>query len=158
MADLSAFNAAPARQAERYLRDACDSRVFAAAVGAGRPYPDADALLAAADTAVEAMSWDDVLEAMRGHSRIGDRPTQRESHAEQSGVTDADRAELTEGNAAYEQRFGHIYLVCATGLTGRDMLADLHRRLANDQIAERGVARRELKNITRLRLRKLLTP
>lgn len=156
MADLSAFNAAPAGQAERYLRDACDSTAFATAVSAGRPYPDAGALLAAADTAVEAMSWDDVLEAMSAHPRIGDRAAQPDSRAEQSGVTDADRAELIEANAAYEQRFGHIYLVCASGLTGRDMLTDIHRRLANDQTAERGVARRELKNITRLRLRKLL--
>lgn len=158
MADLGAFNVAPDRQAERYLRDACDSKTFTAAVLGGRPYPDLAALLAAADAAVDAMSWDDVLEAMSAHPRIGERAVHGESRAEQAGVADADRAELTAANAEYERRFGHVYLVCATGLSGRDMVADLRRRLANNEKAERDVAKRELGNIARLRLRKLLTP
>jgi len=157
MVTLAAFNAAPAGEAERCLRGACDSAAFTTAMLASRPYPDETALLAAADTATEALTWDDVLEAMAAHPRIGDRVSGH-SAAEQAGVNAADRDALAAANAAYEARFGHVYLVCATGLTGRDMLADVRRRLANDDQTERRVAQRELMNITRLRLSRLLRP
>jgi 2-oxo-4-hydroxy-4-carboxy-5-ureidoimidazoline decarboxylase len=64
---------------------------------------------------------------------------------------------LTEGNLAYEKRFGHVFLICASGLSGWEMLDQLRTRLANDPEAERTVVRRELLKITQLRLAKLLT-
>lgn len=64
--------------------------------------------------------------------------------------------ELAEGNHAYEERFGHVYLVCATGLSAEEMLARLRGRLGNDEETERDVVRAELAKITRLRLTKLL--
>ncbi|MDP9861755.1 2-oxo-4-hydroxy-4-carboxy-5-ureidoimidazoline decarboxylase [Streptosporangium brasiliense] len=63
---------------------------------------------------------------------------------------------LAEGNRAYEERFGHVYLVCATGLTAEEMLSRLRGRLRNDDDAEHGVVRAELAEITRLRVAKLL--
>jgi 2-oxo-4-hydroxy-4-carboxy-5-ureidoimidazoline decarboxylase len=81
------------------------------------------------------------------------------SAAEQSGAaaaTDAVKQGLADGNAAYEQRFGHIFLICASGLSGQEMLDRLRARLENNQDAERDVVRAELLKITRLRMTKLL--
>ena len=81
------------------------------------------------------------------------------SAAEQSGAaaaSDQVRQGLADGNLAYEERFGHIFLICASGLSGQEMLAKLRARLENDQDAERAVVRAELLKITRLRMTKLL--
>jgi 2-oxo-4-hydroxy-4-carboxy-5-ureidoimidazoline decarboxylase len=155
---LSSFNAAPAGEAERDALSWCESRAFAARVAAGRPYRDPDALLAAVDAAFEDLTWDDIAESMNGHPRIGDRAA-GVSAAEQSGAAaagDEVRRGLAEGNAAYEERFGHIFLICASGLSGEQMLTSLRARLGNDPDAERSVVRAELLKITRLRLTKLL--
>jgi 2-oxo-4-hydroxy-4-carboxy-5-ureidoimidazoline decarboxylase len=66
------------------------------------------------------------------------------------------RAALAEGNRAYEERFGHVYLVCASGLSGAELLARLRERLGNDEEGERAVVRDELAKITRLRVGKLV--
>ncbi|MEV4285223.1 2-oxo-4-hydroxy-4-carboxy-5-ureidoimidazoline decarboxylase [Nonomuraea bangladeshensis] len=162
---LAAFNAAPAGQAEEELRACCASTAFAARVAAGRPYGDLAGLLAAAEAAAGALAWPDVLEALAAHPRIGERPAGagREaawSRQEQSGVGGGDggdlRAALAEGNRAYEARFGHVYLVCATGLGGAELLARLRERLGNDEERERAAVRGELAKITRLRLVKLM--
>ena len=153
--NLAEFNALPAAEARAALLSCCESRTFAAAVAAGRPYTSADALVAAVDSAFAELTWPDVLEALEGHPRIGDRVTGA-SAAEQSGVTDASRALLVAGNVEYEERFGHVFLICATGLSGEDMLAALRERLSNDPRAERSVAARELRSITALRARKLV--
>ena len=63
---------------------------------------------------------------------------------------------LADGNAEYERRFGHIYLVCATGKSGQELLAILRERLGNDRDTEWKVVAAELAKINRLRLRKLL--
>ena len=82
------------------------------------------------------------------------------SAAEQSGAaaaSDQVRQGLTEGNLAYEKRFGHVFLICASGLSGQEMLTALQARLENDQDAERAVVRAELLKITRLRMTKRLS-
>jgi 2-oxo-4-hydroxy-4-carboxy-5-ureidoimidazoline decarboxylase len=152
---LAGFNAAPADAAIGAMLDCCGSRRFAEAMAAGRPYSSADAAVAAVDAAFESLTWSDVLEAMDGHPRIGARAG-GQSATEQSGVTDASRAALADGNAAYEDRFGHVFLICATGLTGDQMLAALLERLKNNADIERSVAAAELRMITRLRVAKAL--
>jgi 2-oxo-4-hydroxy-4-carboxy-5-ureidoimidazoline decarboxylase len=158
---LGSFNAAPAADAERDALACCASTAFAKAVADGRPYPDAAALLAAVDAVFETLTWDDIAESMNGHPRIGDRAARGGmSAAEQSGAaaaTDEVKQGLADGNLAYEQRFGHIFLICASGLSGREMLTRLRARLKNDEDAERGVVRAELLKITRLRITKLLS-
>jgi 2-oxo-4-hydroxy-4-carboxy-5-ureidoimidazoline decarboxylase len=151
---LDSFNAASAAAAEAALLSCCGSRAFASVVAAGRPYASVDALEAAISSAFATLAWDDVLEAMAGHPRIGDRVTGT-SAAEQSGVTDASRAALADGNVAYEERFGHVFLICASGLSGEQMLAALRERLSHDPGTEQAVAARELLKITVLRARKL---
>ncbi len=157
---LAAFNAAPPEAAEREILACCASRRFAKAIADGRPYAEPDALSAAVGAVFAALSWDDIVEGMNAHPRIGDRPASAGwSAAEQSGAAAASeevRQGLAEGNLAYEKRFGHVFLICASGLSGQEMLDQLRTRLANDPDAERTVVRRELLKITQLRLAKLL--
>ena len=158
--DAVRFNALPRAEAEAELLTCCASPRWAADVAAGRPYGSAEDLFAAAGKAVRDLAWPDVEEALNAHPRIGDRPggAGRESawsRGEQSGVGDADRAAFAEGNAAYEDRFGHVFLICASGRGAREMLADLCERMTNDPTTEREVVHGELVKITELRLRKL---
>jgi len=152
---LAAFNAAPADEAVSAMLACCASRRFAQALAAGRPYPSAAAAAAAVDTAFESLTWSDVREAMDRHPRIG-APVSGQSAAEQSGVADATRDALAVGNAEYENRFGHVFLICATGLTGDQMLAALQERLKNKADFERTVAATQLRMITQLRVAKVL--
>jgi 2-oxo-4-hydroxy-4-carboxy-5-ureidoimidazoline decarboxylase len=154
------FNALPRADAEAELLTCCASRRWAAAVAGGRPYDSTADLLAAGAEAVRHLDWPDVEEALAAHPRIGDRPKgdSREaawSRGEQSGVGDADRDAFAAGNAAYEERFGHVFLICASGRNAGEMLAELRERMANDPGTERGVVHGELVKITELRLRKL---
>jgi 2-oxo-4-hydroxy-4-carboxy-5-ureidoimidazoline decarboxylase len=157
---LVAFNAASPEAAERDVLACCASRSFARTIADGRPYPDPAALQAAVTAAFEALTWDDILESMNAHPRIGDRVRAGGwSAAEQSGAAAADEAvrqALADGNLAYEERFGHVFLICATGLSGQDMLDQLRARLSHDPHAEQTVTREELLKITRLRLARLL--
>ena len=157
---LAAFNAAPPEAAERDILACCASAAFASAIVGGRPYEDPDALQDAVDAAFATLTWDDIVEAMNAHPRIGDRPTSAGwSAAEQSGAaaaSDQVRQGLAEGNLAYEQRFGHVFLICASGLSGPEMLSQLRARLSNDLQTERAVVRAELLKITQLRMAKLL--
>jgi 2-oxo-4-hydroxy-4-carboxy-5-ureidoimidazoline decarboxylase len=152
---LASFNAAPEPEAVTAMLACCASNRFATAMAGGRPYASADAVVAAALIAFESLTWSDVLEAMDAHPRIGARAS-GPSAAEQSGVADDSRAALAAGNAAYEARFGHVFLICATGLSGAEMLGALEQRLKNDEISERRVATAELGKIAVLRVRKAL--
>ncbi|GGL09451.1 hypothetical protein Sme01_00410 [Sphaerisporangium melleum] len=160
---LSGLNALSPPEAERELLSCCAAPAFARRVAGARPFADAATLGAAVREAVRGLSWPEVLEALSAHPRIGDRPAgeAREaswSRAEQSGTAGADRkvlAGLAAGNAEYERRFGHVYLVCATGLSAPEMLDRLRDRLGNDEDAERSVVREELAEIAALRALKL---
>ena len=152
---LASFNASSPDEAVSAMLACCASRRFAEAMAAGRPYPSPDAALAAIPVVFESLSWDDVLEAMSEHPRIGARAG-GQSAAEQSGVGTASRPALAAGNLRYEERFGHVFLICAAGLSGEQLLAALQHRLTNDPATERTVATAELRKITVLRARKVL--
>jgi 2-oxo-4-hydroxy-4-carboxy-5-ureidoimidazoline decarboxylase len=157
---LAAFNAAPPEDAERDMLACCASGSFARMMADGRPYPDPAAVADAVNSAFKALSWDDITESLNAHPRIGDRARAGGwSAAEQSGAaaaSDAVRQALADGNLAYEQRFGYVFLICASGLSGQQMLEALRARLGHDPDAERAVVREELLKITQLRLTKLL--
>jgi 2-oxo-4-hydroxy-4-carboxy-5-ureidoimidazoline decarboxylase len=160
---VEAFNALPPDRAEADLMTCCASTRWARRVAAGRPYPGLPALLAAADAASRALTWPDVAQALAAHPRIGQRATGagREaawSRREQAGVAAADestRAALARANEDYEARFGHIFLIFASGRTEAELLAAAQARLANDEATERDVVRDELRKIARLRLERL---
>lgn len=157
---LAALNALPANEARRELLRCCGSIRWAERMAEGRPYADRAALLAAADRHwrdLEPMDW---LEAFKHHPRIGARKVESAwAKAEQGGVAGAAEQTLqalVERNHAYERRFGHVFLVCATGKSAAEMLAILESRLPNDPDAELRVAAAEQAKITALRLDKLL--
>jgi len=156
---LAVFNTAAVSDAEHDVTRCCASRLFAETIAAGRPYDDFDALDAAIDSAFAGLSWGDVAEAIQDHPRIGDQAASGWSRDEQAGAAGAGdevAAQLADGNQAYEDRFGHVFLICATGLTAEQMLAALRYRLGNDTPEERRIVIDELRKITRLRMRKLL--
>jgi 2-oxo-4-hydroxy-4-carboxy-5-ureidoimidazoline decarboxylase len=157
---LTSLNEVPGELARQALLACCSSVRWAAQVAAGRPYANADELLAASDAAVAGLAPGDLEQALAGHPRIGERRAADErSRREQAGVLAADPATiqaLADGNKEYERRFGHIYLVCATGRNAAALLALLRERLGNDPDTEWGVVRRELGKINRIRLAKLL--
>jgi 2-oxo-4-hydroxy-4-carboxy-5-ureidoimidazoline decarboxylase len=159
---LGSFNSMPTAEAERALLACCASSRWAARVAAWRPYRWAEELYAAADTALAELENDDLDQAMAGHPRIGERANgahAKSSAREQSSVTRSAAATLkalADGNAEYEARFGQVYLVCADGRSGEELLAALHVRLQNDPATERAQARDELGKINRIRLRRLI--
>jgi 2-oxo-4-hydroxy-4-carboxy-5-ureidoimidazoline decarboxylase len=157
------------------LRPSCASARWIGRLIKGRPYGSLEALVAASDTAIAALSWPDIEEALAAHPRIGDRAlgssqetrrsqetrgSDREpswSRQEQAAATAASagvQAALRAGNAEYEGRFGHVFLICATGRSAQEMLSALRGRLGNDPAAEHEVVRGELLRIVRLRLAK----
>lgn len=155
---LRFLNSLPAEHAAAELEACCASPAWASRLAGMRPYRDVPALLAASDEVWNALPRSEWRRAFAAHPRIGERAGGW-SRREQAGVRDADNAvldALVEGNRAYEERFGHVFLVCASGRTARDMLAELRERLGNDAETETVVAADEQRKITRLRLRRLL--
>jgi 2-oxo-4-hydroxy-4-carboxy-5-ureidoimidazoline decarboxylase len=157
---LEGFNALTERQRMHRLFEVCSSTIWARRVLAGGPFRDADALYDRADRALAELPEAEIDAALDGHPRIGARPDNPSSAREQAGVASAGidlRAELVARNAEYEERFGYVYLVCASGKSAEELLAILVERLANDPETERRVMRNELAKINRLRLERLLS-
>ena len=163
-AGLQTLNTLPADRAEDQLATCCAARAWVARVVAGRPYADLDELLTASDRAIQELGPDDLAEALAAHPRIGQRVGGSSTEAawsrqEQSGMDDADagvRAALREGNVAYEERFDQVFLIRAAGRSPAEMLAELRRRLGNDLQTEQREVAEQLRQITRLRLERLL--
>jgi 2-oxo-4-hydroxy-4-carboxy-5-ureidoimidazoline decarboxylase len=163
-AGVQTLNTLPAGRAEEQLATCCAARAWVARVVAGRPYADLDELLTVSDRAIQELGPDDLAEALAAHPRIGQRVGGSSTEAawsrqEQSGMDDADaevRAALREGNLAYEERFDQVFLIRAAGRPPAGMLAELHRRLQNDPETEQREVAEQLRQITRLRLERLL--
>jgi OHCU decarboxylase len=125
----------------------------------GRPFLDDERLLEAARRVWWDLGREDWLEAFAAHPRIGERPAAGFASHEQAGMDGAAagiRAALAEGNRRYEQRFGHVFLICATGRGADELLAELRRRLGNDPSTELREAAAEQARITELRLSRLV--
>ena len=172
---VAVLDQAAADRAAALLRPSCASTRWGQRLVAGRPYRTLEGLTAASGAVIAGLGWPDIEEALAAHPRIGDRPpghggrdggpgppagTERESawsRQEQSGVAGASpeaEAGLRAGNLAYEERFGHVFLICAAGRSAPDMLAALRARLGHDPATEREVVRDELRRIVALRLGK----
>ncbi|MCQ8832463.1 2-oxo-4-hydroxy-4-carboxy-5-ureidoimidazoline decarboxylase [Streptomyces malaysiensis] len=154
---LARFNAVDDPDAAATLRTVCASRTWGAALAGGRPYATVGELLDASDAAMTGLTAADLAEAMAAHPPIGrPAPGDAASAREQNGVRDAERAELLELNLAYQERHGHVFLICATGRTGEEMLAALRERIHHDADTEREIVRTELGKINRIRLTRLV--
>jgi OHCU decarboxylase len=158
---LDELNTMDAAGAEAALLRCCGSTRWARRMAESRPFADVAGIGAAADRAFDILDRGDWLEAFAAHPKIGAAADASQGWAgrEQGGVArspDATRRRLDEANRHYEARFGYIFIVCATGKSGDEMLELLERRLANDPPAELTIAAREQRAITQLRLLKLL--
>lgn len=164
---LDELNALPDEDALAAFTRCCGAAAWARSMVAGRPYADAAALCQAADVHWQSTGPDDWHEAFTHHPRIGSVAGLREKFAttaswaahEQGGTAlaaDQTLEDLAAGNRAYEEKFGHIFIVCATGKSAAEMLALLRGRLPNEPAAELAIAAAEQHKITGLRLRKLI--
>ncbi|GAA3780509.1 hypothetical protein GCM10023083_15970 [Streptomyces phyllanthi] len=146
--------------AAEVLHEACASAEWGRGLLAGRPYATVDDLLAASDAAMAELTTGDLEEAMAGHPPIGrPKPGDPASAREQRGMAGASeelRAEMLELNLAYQEKFGHVFLICATGLTGEQMRDAAKDRIGNAPEREREIVRTELGRINRIRLTRLV--
>ena len=165
--ELDLLNALGRAEAEQALLQCCGSSRWAREVTAGRPYDNVEALITRANEIWQSLEPTDWLEAFRSHPKIGEKkaagPVSEKSRQwsgqEQSGVRQASQEtvdSLATLNRVYEEKFGFIFIICATGKTSEEMLAALRERLENDATRELTIAAAEQGKITELRLRKLL--
>ncbi|GAA0369507.1 2-oxo-4-hydroxy-4-carboxy-5-ureidoimidazoline decarboxylase [Streptomyces blastmyceticus] len=156
---LTRFNAVADGAARAVLREICASRTWASALLARRPYSDTAALCAAGDAAVAALTAADLAEAMAGHPPIGrPAPGDPASAREQRGMAGAPaalKARMLAHNLAYQEKFGHVFLICATGLTAEQLYDAIRNRIDNTPEREREIVRTELGKINRIRLTRL---
>ena len=165
MAALDDVNSGPPGTAAELLRTCNAAPRFAAEIAAGRPYRDVETLVGRAEEVTRALPWDDVAIALAAHPRIGDRvegssAEAKSSRREQSSMGDADaatREALLDGNRRYEERFDHVFLIRASGRSPEEMLAELERRLGNDEDAERAEVTEQLAQITGIRVKALVS-
>lgn len=158
---IDRFNEKSDAQAVRELYACFASQSWAERVAAGRPYANFESLWAACEAAWSGLAPADWLGAFAAHPRIGERGGHApdSSEREQTGVHAAPRGTLdalAEENRRYEARFGHVFLISASGRTAGEILAALRRRMSNDPSAEIEVAAAEHRKITRLRLERML--
>lgn len=155
---LKELNALTPEAAAQELERCCGSQRWAAEMAARRPFSSPDQLFGAAEEIWWSLDGADWLEAFSHHPRIGER-ADGWAKQEQKGAGGASRETLdalAELNREYEERFGFVFLIFATGKTADEMLAELRRRLDSARGAELNVAAGEQAKITRLRLEKLL--
>ena len=167
MSGIAAWlDALPDTEASTALTRSCGSTAWVEAMLARRPFGTDEKLYQVADEVWRSLAPDDWREAFGHHPRIGDRRPEAAAgtadwaREEQAGTAEAAAATLqalADGNRAYEERFGHVFLICATGLSAGTMLTELQARLGNSAEDELRIAAAEQAKITRLRLEKLGT-
>ncbi|MEJ8638231.1 2-oxo-4-hydroxy-4-carboxy-5-ureidoimidazoline decarboxylase [Streptomyces sp. NPDC006475] len=157
---LARFNTSAESDATAALHEVCASSAWGNKLLAQRPYATAEALCTASDAAMAELTAADLAEAMAGHPPIGrPKPGDPTSAREQRGMAGASeelKAELLELNLAYQEKFGHVFLICATGATGEQMRDAVRVRIQNSDEKEREIARGELVKINRIRLARLV--
>ncbi|MEU6296172.1 2-oxo-4-hydroxy-4-carboxy-5-ureidoimidazoline decarboxylase [Streptomyces erythrochromogenes] len=142
------------------LHEVCASSVWGSKMLAQRPFATAESLFAANEAAMAELTAEDLAEAMGGHAPIGrPKPGDPTSAREQRGMAGASeelKSELLELNLAYQEKFGHVFLICATGATGEFMRDAVKVRIDNSPEQEREIARGELVKINKIRLTRLV--
>ena len=162
------LDALPAREAALKLADCCGSTAWVAGMLAHRPFCTRENALAVSEEIARELTRNDWLEAFAHHPRIGELNAAAgaspiatgwaSSEQVASSIASAEvQAALADANAAYDTRFGFIFIICANGRSGEDILAALRARMGNERDAEIDNAAREQRRITRLRLEKLIS-
>ena len=145
--------------AQQLLSQCCGSRRWVKLMTARRPFATIEDLLQAADETAHELTEADWLEAFAAHPRIGERSASPWSQQEQAAALDAAQSvqeQLARGNRAYEEKYGFIFIVFASGKTPGEILSILEQRMKNDRTVEIMIAAGEQRQITRNRLQKLL--
>ena len=164
---LARWNHSSATEAAEELLPCCGSPAWAERLAGRRPFPGASSLLTASDEVWLSLPPSDWLQVFHSHPRIGETsakvpvPARSSawSHQEQlqaAAAPDAAKQQLAEANRAYEQKFGYIFIVCATGKSAAEILEILRRRMHNDADTELREAAEQQRQITQLRLKKWL--
>jgi 2-oxo-4-hydroxy-4-carboxy-5-ureidoimidazoline decarboxylase len=164
---LVRWHALPRDEAALEVLSCCGSRVWATRLAAMRPFADEPSLFAAADRCWWDLPEADWLEAFRSHPRIGEKHAQTKttaasaawSRSEQRQMIAADAAillRMQQGHHEYEERFGRIFIVCASGKEPAELLQILEQRLSNDPAEELLESAAQQQQIMQLRLRKWL--
>ncbi|HYR98504.1 MAG TPA: 2-oxo-4-hydroxy-4-carboxy-5-ureidoimidazoline decarboxylase [Gemmatimonadales bacterium] len=161
MTPAAYLNSLPVAAARSALGRCCGARQWMDAMLAARPFASDAELLATAERLWWGLGRADWLEAFAAHPRIGARvgagmDWARREQAGAAGAAEGTLAALAQGNVTYEERFGHVFLISATGKTADEMLGALRGRLTNDPATELRVAAGEQAKITRLRLDRLV--
>jgi len=165
---LARWNGLPLEEAAREILPCCGSRTWAASMASKRPIQDEASLVATSDTIWRSLGESDWLEAFRSHPRIAETRAEKDvaassaawSAQEQQKAATADEAvkmALKWGNREYEQKFGRIFIVCATGKSASEILEILRHRLHNDEATELQLAAEEQRQVMHIRLRKWIT-
>ena len=157
MSGLAAVNAMAEVEARTAMLACCGSKSWARQMALARPFSSEADLFADADRIWAELSKDDWFEAFAAHPRIGARVS-GQAAAEQAGARGASEetlAALATANREYEERYGYIFIVCASGRSAEEMLDVCRRRLHNAPAEELKVAAEEQRKITRLRLEKM---
>jgi OHCU decarboxylase len=158
------LDALPVDKAREALTACCGSMRWVDGMVARRPFGTRDVLFGAADDVWRQLGEEEWREAFAHHPRSGEAASgERRSAAwavaEQSAASGASvrtKTELADVQQRYEQRFGHIFLMCATGKSATEILDAARHRMTNDRATELRVAAEEQRKITRLRLEKLV--
>ncbi len=161
---LEQFNTAGRTEAADFLRPCLDIQRWIDELGDARPYSSLDSLLTAGHGAANPFTPAEIEAALAHHPRIGERAQGDSAEAKLSqseqaglGVADAAVAEaLTEGNRAYEEKFGQVFLIRAAGRSREEILAALNTRLAHTPEAEQSIIGQQLREIAVLRLEGLM--
>ncbi|MFJ6390017.1 2-oxo-4-hydroxy-4-carboxy-5-ureidoimidazoline decarboxylase [Streptomyces sp. NPDC091972] len=157
---LARFNVLEEHAAHAVLLEACASTAWVRRLLAARPYASAEDLYGTSDAAMGELTADDLAEAMAGHPPIGrpkpGDPTSAREQRGMAGASDELRAQMLELNLAYQERFGHVFLICATGRSAEQMRDALEERIGNTPDREREIVRTELGRINRIRLARIV--
>jgi len=162
---LARWNALSQEEAAGEILPCCGSNAWATAMASKRPIQDESVLLESSDAIWRSLAEADWLDAFRNHPRIGESHAEKTVAAQSSSWSEQEQRQaataeeavktaLKWGNREYEQKFGRIFIVCATGKSGGEILEILRRRLHNDEATELQQAAEEQRQIMHLRLKK----
>lgn len=164
--DLKNINELNDKDAAEMFRKCCGSDTWVEKMTRARPFVSEQALSEQADRSFQELTREDWMDAFAAHPKIGDVTSLKKKYSttrnwaenEQAGaqgISDAVAQDLAARNEEYFQKFGYIFIVCATGKSAQEMLTMLKLRLQNEAETELPIAAEEQKKITHLRLGKL---
>ena len=162
MMQLSEFNQSQNGEVNELLKHCVHIERWGHELIQQRPFASTELLFQTARLQANTWTWDEILAALNTHPRIGEKKAQAALSAKEQVFSDREQAAVTqdltiqqalyEGNVAYEQKFGFIFLIKASGLHSQEILTALHSRLNNDLESEKHIVHQQLLEIAQLRL------